>query len=385
MSIVRRFTLLAAAALVVGAALAPGAAQASWAVASWTLPATDSQFAGSACVSTTFCIQAGYQTPGATRGLLYKYNGTTYDPTTPASTTSEFYGVGCNSTTFCMAVGTDFAAGTPGHAEKYNGTAWSNITTATPAGATLTELRGVSCASATHCVAAGRFQNATTNVGLIETYNGTSFSQSTTTPPAGTTASQLNDVACSATSTCTAVGWYDSSSPRKPLVYRFNGASWSTQVAALPAGATGAELNGVACPSATSCQAVGSYLDGSTVQHALAQTWNGTAWSLKTVPDPTGGGTDPNLDDVACYVAPSSGCAAVGNYTGAGGNTEPLAAGYNGSSWTLQTVPRAAGTSDAQLRSVSCPTSTSCRGVGVSFYDGSTGTTGLRPAIDVGQ
>jgi hypothetical protein len=381
MSNVRRFSLLVAA-LAACAAIAPGA-QATWSPASWTLPATDSQLAGSSCVSTTFCVFVGYQPSSSPRGLTYKYNGSTYSSVAPSSTTSEFYGVHCNSTTFCVSVGTDYSPATPTpRAEKFNGTSWSGVTTATPAGSHLAELRGVACPSTTHCVAAGRYQTATTDTALVETYNGTSFSQTTVTPPAGTTAAELNGVACSAVGACTAVGWYDSASPRNGLVFRYNGASWATQTLSLPAGATYAELNGVSCPTSTFCAAVGIYLDSSSVQHALAQTWNGTSWTNRAVSDPSGG-QGAVLSSVSCIS--STVCEAVGSYTNSTTlNVEKLAEVWNGTSWAQQTDGRPMSVTDAQLAGVSCTSSTFCRAVGVSVYDGTTGVTGPRPAIDVG-
>jgi hypothetical protein len=382
MSNARRFSLFLATALAVAAAAAPGA-QAAWSAASWTLPSTTSQLTSSSCVGTTFCVLVGYQPSSSPRALTYKYNGSDYTSTAPSSTTSELYGVHCQSTTFCMAVGTDYATATPApHASKFNGTSWSAVTTVTPTGNTFSELRGVSCPTATHCWAAGRFQTATKDTPLIETYNNTSFSQVAVTPPAGTTASELNEISCSAVNACTAVGWYDSASPRTPLVFRYNGTSWTTQAAALPAGTTYAELNGVSCPTATSCDAVGFYLDGSSVQHSLAQTWNGTSWANRSVADPSGG-QEAVLSGVSCTSATF--CEAVGSYTNSTNlNIEKLAATFNGSAWSLQTDGRPTGVSDAQLAGISCTSTTFCRAAGVSIYDGSTGVTGPRPAIDAG-
>jgi hypothetical protein len=382
MSNVRRFSLLVVAALAVCAAVAPGA-NAAWSPASWTLPTTTSALSGSSCVSTTFCVLVGFQPSSSPRGLTYKYNGSTYSSVAPSSTTSELYGVHCNSTTFCMATGTDYSPTTPTpHAEKFNGTSWSNVTTATPSGSRLAELNGVSCPSTTHCVAAGRYQTATTDTALIETYNGTSFSQTTVTPPAGTTAAELNAIACSAVGACTAVGWYDSASPRSGLVVRYNGASWATQAISPPAGTTYVELNGVSCPTSTFCAAVGVYLDGSGVQHALAQTWNGTSWTNRTVSDPSGG-QQAVLSSVSC--TSSTVCEAVGNYTNTTNlNVEKLAEVWNGTTWAQQTDARPMSVTDAQLAGVSCTSSTFCRAVGISIYDGTTGVTGQRAAIDVG-
>lgn len=381
MSNVRRSSLVVAAVLALAAALAP-ASQAAWTGASWTQPSTDSQFTGSSCVSSTFCAFSGYQSGGATRGLLYKLEGTTYAATTPASSTSEFYGVSCTATTFCVAVGTDFATGTPGRAEKFNGTSWSNTSFAAPSGATLTVPRSVSCPGTTACAAVGRFQTATSDTGLAETWNGTTWTQTALTRPTGTTALELNDVHCTTNTTCTAVGWYESANPRTPIAYRYNGTTWTTQATATLSGSTGAELTGVSCPTTTSCQAVGYQLDSLGVQTALAETWNGTTWSTRSVPAPTTG-QDAQFNDISCFS--STGCIAVGNYNQADDfNVEKLVGLWNGTAWSLQSDARPMSVTDAQLNGVSCPTSTTCRAVGTSVYDGTTVGTGPRPTIDVG-
>jgi hypothetical protein len=376
----RKIFLFVVTALAACAAIAPGA-QAAWTSAPFTLPSTTSQLNASSCVSTTFCVLTGVQSGGSTQGLTYKYTGT-YSSVAPASTTFEPYGVHCTSTTFCMAVGTDYAAATPtARAEKFNGTHWTGVTVANPAGSAFTEVRGVACTGSTHCWAAGRFQT-TTSTALIETYNGTSFSQVAVTPPAGTTSAQLNAIACSAVNACTAVGWADSANPRTSLIFRYNGTSWTTQAAAVPAGATYSELDGVACPAAAICHAVGTYQDSSGVYRSLAQSWNGASWTNRAVATPAGG-EDPALSSVSCWS--TTACEAVGSYTDSTNlNIEKQAAGWNGSAWSLQSVPRPMSVSDAELNGVSCVSAVFCRAAGASVYDGTTGVTGQRASIDAG-
>jgi hypothetical protein len=378
MSIARRLSLLISALAACCAVLAP-AAQASWSVAAGTVSTTTSQANGVACTSASSCLVVGSQAGGPT-ALASKWNGSTFAKLTPASTTSELYGVGCTSATLCFAVGTNYAGGgaTP-HAESWNGTTWANSIVPTPAGATLTELASVACPGTTSCFAAGYYTTATTtDVPLVDRWVGTHWTAQSLSLPAGTTTAQLSDVACSSTSTCTAVGYYDTASPpRRTLAFRWNGTAWSTQVAANPAGATQSQLQGVACPGATTCVAVGSYIDALGVQHSQAQTWNGTTWTVKSVPDPAAG-TDPALSDVSCV---STSCTAVGGYSAAS-SIEPTAAGWNGTTWSLATVPKGTGVSDASLTGVSCPTT--CVATAASIFDGSSGITGLRATVALG-
>ncbi len=71
------------------------------------------------------------------------------------------------------------------------------------------------------------------------------------------------DVACTSSSACTAVGYsIGSASPfaRMTLAETWNGTSWSIQPTPNPA-ATGNMLNGVSCVTAGPCVAVGSAPD----------------------------------------------------------------------------------------------------------------------------
>jgi hypothetical protein len=222
----------------------------------------------------------------------------------------------------------------------------------------------------------------TTDRPLVDRWNGTTWTAQTLTLPGGTTSAQLADVACTTATTCTAVGYYDTvGQPRRAMALRWNGTTWSVQSAVHPASATESLLQGVACPAAATCVAVGSYVDASSVQHALAQTWAAGTWTQKTVADPAGG-TDPSLSDVSCFSTPTIGCDAVGGYSGVS-TIEPMAAAWNNTSWALATVPKPTGSTDSTLTGISCPTST-CIATGVSDFNGSTGITGIRASLVVG-
>jgi hypothetical protein len=368
-------TISALAAAVVACALSAPAAQAAWTVPSGTVASTSSQLGGASCATTTNCILVGSQSGTTTTALASKWNGSTFASLTASSTTSELYGVGCQSTTFCVAVGSNYASGTVTHAESFNGTTWSNMTTPNPAGATASTLNRVACPASNSCFAVGSSSVSGVSSGLIERWNGTTWTVQTLTPPASTTNSELFGISCTSTSACTAVGYYEvAGNPRRTVAYRWNGTSWATQLPANPASHLLSDLRGVSCTTATSCNAVGYYVDSASVQHSLAEVWNGTTWTLKTVADPSGG-TDPALYDISCW---STGCEAVGGYSGAS-TIEPLAAGWNGTVWALQTVPKGSGYTDASLAGVSCASSTSCFAVGTAI-----GLSGLRPAVNVG-
>ena len=75
----------------------------------------------------------------------------------------------------------------------------------------------------------------------------------------------------------------------------------------------------------------GGYL----IPHPLAESWNGTTWTL--VPTPALANTGAGLNGVSC-TSPSS-CMAVGEFTGIG-NEMTLAEAWNGTSWSVVKTPR---------------------------------------------
>lgn len=375
-----RFTLGSLALLAALAAFAASSATAAWTVPPGTVLGNTSLLTGVHCVTSATCLLVGRQSGVASTALAATWDGTSFAAQTPVSATAELFGAACGPT-LCFAVGHDDGSGTyVPHAESWNGTSFGSSTTATPSGATYSDLYRVACPSSTACFAAGYYETATTDLPLIEAWNGTSWSVQALSLPANTNAAKLLGIACTSASSCWSVGYVETSgAPRKGLVLHWDGTSWTTQTSPFPSGATGAQLQGVACASASDCQAVGLYFDSSSVLRSLAESWDGTSWSLQSFPAPGGGATDPQLFDVSCSGAGA--CEAVGWAT-LSGTTQPLAAAWNGSSWTLQSVPRAHGTSDGALVGVSCPST--CMAVGYSIYDNSTGITGLRPLVEVG-
>jgi hypothetical protein len=124
--------------------------------------------------------------------------------------------------------------------------------------------------------------------------------------------------------------------------------------------------------------AVGEYtvtIEGQEYDHPLSALWNGSTWSLKTVPEPGGYRWD-SLADLSCIGSPVI-CTAVGNsyYPG----EEMLAVRWNGSAWVSQAKEAYLG----GFTGVSCSTtdSSSCVSVGsaVTLFLGGEGDVDLRP------
>ena len=124
-----------------------------------------------------------------------------------------------------------------------------------------------------------------------------------------------------------------------------------------PAGTGSSQFNSISCTSASFCVSVGSQ-NLTTGGGTLAETWNGTKWSVMPSVDPPASSSDALLS-VSC-VGPSF-CLAVG---GTGANT--IAETWNGSAWTLVTAPTPAGVTSASLTSVSCVATNMCEVLGTS-------------------
>lgn len=191
--------------------------------------------------------------------------------------------------------------------------------------------------------------------------------------PAGASSSGLDAVSCSGWGRCVAVGSaeYPSGQPlpgQLPLVERLSNGAWTVASTPTPRGATGL-LNGVACPLAGFCAAVGSiqYPDP-TRSGPLAETWTGTSWEIDTLPTPVGA-QDPSLAAVSC--AADDRCVAVGNYLDAKTDTyRPLAERLDGQAWSLVPSPDPRGPSaNSEFTGVACVTPTACEVVGNVGYN----------------
>jgi hypothetical protein len=141
------------------------------------------------------------------------------------------------------------------------------------------------------------------------------------------------------------------------------GAAWAVQATPNPLARQGL-LTAVSCPSATGCVAVGSRRDRTGAGVTLAESWNGTTWSVLKTPNPPGSHNSA-LTGVSCTSATF--CIAVG-YSNSSAGIAPLDEVWNGTAWKIQqTIALAHG---GQLNGVSCTSATACVAVGYSFTTG---------------
>jgi hypothetical protein len=359
--------MVAAAALAVCCPAVASAAS-TWTIQSVPLPAGAS--AGTlfsvSCPTATRCAAVG----NGGHASVDSWNGRTWSvrsvPLPAGATGGSLFAVSCASATSCTAIGYYFKATGPKLmlAEHWNGSTWSVRSVPGPSGSRGSELFAVSWSSATSCTAVGDY---VTSAGSTQTlavrWNGSTWSVQATPDPAGSTNDTLQGVSCASVTSCTAVGSYapPAGLPRM-LAEHWNGHTWSVQPSPAPAGSSFASLSGVSCASAVSCMAVGGSDAG-----ALAEQWNGGTWSVRAVPAP-GGRRIFSLPGVSC--ASATGCTAVGFLFNSSSAPVAVAEHWNGRAWSVQQTAQPA---DQKLFSaVSCTASRTCTAVGASAMAGST-------------
>ena len=116
---------------------------------------------------------------------------------------------------------------------------------------------------------------------------------------------QVNAIACPSSGGCVAGGYYvDATGVQQAFVANESSGHWSSNAAPgvgdLNSGASptngGAQVTNVACGAVGSCEAVGSYLDGTTTSQIFAVALSGTTWQRATalhVGGVASGGADP--------------------------------------------------------------------------------------------
>jgi hypothetical protein len=315
-----------------------------------------SDFNAVSCLSARACMAVGFSTNNASRSrtLAARWNGTRWLRTlTPElGRVPELNGVSCPSATFCVAVGQGLAG--LAVAESWNGSTWSVMRTPAVAGG----LSAVSCASATFCVAVGdHSKDHLAYRALAESWDGRTWSvlRSIQDPPGDI--SDLYAVSCASADACTAVGTtLLKLGGNVTLAESWNGTTWSLR----PTPAMTSQyyvLDGVSCVSADACLAVGTRRNVDGTDHSLAESWNGTQWSVVRTRHI---GPFDGFGAVSCFSA--SRCTAVSSYATKTAQV-PLAESWNGKAWTqITTQPSDFG----WFNGVSCWSARHCVAVGIA-------------------
>jgi hypothetical protein len=374
-------------AAVVAAALMPAlAVGAGRSVSSADALVGRGELSGVSCVSVGACIAVGETKNGAGTQvtLAERWNGRRWTiqatPNPPGALSADLSGVSCVSAE-CTAVGEDKnrAGDTVTLVERWNGRRWGiqaspNLSRdGFPSG----HLYGVSCEAMDACIAVGDGTGASgTLATLAERWDGTSWTiPAAPNPAAGAQAShltsQLFGASCVSSGACTAVGVDENSGagvdeglggPELTLAERWDGTSWTIQSIPDPASDLGnVDLTGVSCVTAGACTAVGDSTNGGGAQATLAERWDGTSWTIQATPNPAGDRRSPTtgFNGVSCVSADA--CTAVGAHTNRAGTFVTLAERWNGRRWTIQAIP---GAQDSGLNGVSCASAHACVAVG---------------------
>ena len=355
------------AAPVAGRPADTGAAAAPHALAPGSTGNLTSRLDGLSCVTAVECVAVGGggSPPTSTQTLAESWNGSSWGvvPTpSPSTYLNDLLSVSCTGPTRCVAAGSTTVGIDPETlVESWDGSAWTVVPTPNVTGK-VNILNGVSCTSPTSCVAVGAawvedifdFQT------VIERWNGVTWSIDPTTGPAGV--GYLSDVSCVNSSDCVAAGWDNSG---HTLVLAWDGTSWSVVPSPSVAGSDNA-LYGVTCLSAADCVAVGvsaAYTTGT--GSTLVEAWDGKNWSIQTTAGATGIGDA--LNHVSC--SSDHACVATGFHFAPGdsGPQLTLAESWNGSAWSIVPSPSPSATRN-NLQNVSCSSPTSCLAVGW-YYD----------------
>jgi hypothetical protein len=277
---------------------------------------------------------------------------------------SDLNGVSCTAPSACVAAGVqEGRAGTPlPLAESRTGTAWAVQAAPTPAGARPSELIAVSCPSSQDCAAVGLYIRTPRVIApLAETWNGSRWQVRPAAAPVDSPYGALQGVSCTSPTACTAVGFSSirGETASVPLAESWNGSSWSIQRVPIPNRARQTWLYAVSCRSASACTAVGSYEDHAGIPAGLIERWNGASWSLQA----TGKSADISfLLAVACPAA--NACLAVGGDNTGVGATRPFAEAWNGTSWHTEPMPLPAHIPGGELHGISCTSPFACTAAG---------------------
>lgn len=313
-------------------------------------------FTDLSCTSATACMGVGHYYASGNLAGAYRLVGSSWSfskmPLPEEGHNAAVHGVSCIAANQCMAVGgvIDKNAKVISLVDKWDGSKWTTEAVPAPySGAPYTELEDVSCWSATECMAVGYYKDVSgTFLNYAALWKSGSWSNVLPPNSSGVTQSLLEGVSCSSATSCVAVGWSNGGGS-KPVIVRWNGASWSLQSSARAEG----WLDNVACTSSEWCMAVG----GGYGEVPAAEVWNGSSWSTRTVETPSHGG---ELRTVSC--ASASSCKAVG-ISWIGYRPSSLIETWDGNAWQVEAMPRDAEVSD-ELLGLSCAGLSGCLSAG---------------------
>ena len=317
------------------------------------------------CISPSQCWAVGAydysETPNIHLTLVERWDGmswTIVPSPNPNTQNATLWEVTCSSASDCWAVG-NYIGGPNNYGrtliERWDGISWT--ITPSPNGGTAQDdngLGGVTCTALTECWAVGYAGLHT----LIERWDGTSWTIASSPDPSPSPGANLRAVTCPSPSDCWTAGFYYNGTAFQTLVEHWDGTSWAIFPSPNTSRAQNNFLYGVACTATSQCWSVGYYQDANGLPHTLIERWDGTSW---TIAPSANRASDNYLFDVAC--ASTSQCWGVGFSDG-----QTLVEEWDGTSWTIATSDNISGAPHNVLRGVTCSATSQCWSVGEYEY-----------------
>lgn len=176
----------------------------------------------------------------------------------------------------------------------------------------------------------------------------------------------LTAVSCPTAVACIAVGSAAELDKSVPLIEQWDGTKWSVSSTPTVQDGNDSRLVSVSCAAASACTAVGSTtyeVYGDPHSHTypgLIEHWDGTAWKLQ----PAGAGPFGKAPFIGVSCPATDACTAI-----ASGPRVSFSQRWDGSNWSAaQSLPRPRHVSSWGLWSISCPTAAVCMSVGVGDF-----------------
>jgi hypothetical protein len=330
---------------------------------------------GLSCPDATFCMTVGsYDIGKRIPGLSEVLSAGTWTvkPVPSPSKGSNIFSneVSCFSATSCLFVGAHFV-GAHGNfsdlAESWNGSKWHIVSGTGIGGVAFSALNDVACPTAKLCLVIGDAGSAKVfHETAFAWRNGTTWQRIKVPQPRGARSSELAALACADAAHCLAIGDYKNASGRfLPFADLWHSGHW--RVITIPAirGQRETDVQGISCPTATKCIAVGNTVDNTKGQffHAFTDVWNGGKWHPAPIR------RSPSvLISASCPTAQR--CFASGyTYPSIRSYAHQLIEAWNGKTWTIQHPAQTAGLGGS-IQHVSCVTSVLCEAAGAAFSPG---------------
>jgi hypothetical protein len=283
----------------------------------------------------------------------------------------DLYAVACVGSGNCAAIG-DYFPGQHGPRAlllSLAGGTWTAPAIPVPTSEIQGELSGLQC-QRTGCVAVGQYVLAVGPHAILITGSGDTWTANPVGGQSGAAAAaSLAAVDCPAASPCVVAGEYqDTAGNSQGLIANLKAGTWTANRTPIPSGAgaaQGIQMYRVACPSSSSCIAVGTNEERSIV----AETLSSGKWTAVIVPNPAGINPFTKIDPTALSCTSAAYCVATAVYVDASGGYAGAILVESKGHWTDIPAPLPADTEIpkyATITSLSCPAAKHC--VAAGYY-----------------